>query len=110
MVIYTSDNGPWNQDKYTKHKKGHPKESIFGGILVLSEMAKARVIKGGYRLPCIIKWPKKIKPGVISDAIFATIDFMPTFSNVCGFDLPKDIHIDGIDQTELLTGKKKNRT
>ena len=45
MVIYTSDNGPWNQDKYTKYKKGHPKESIFWGILVLSGMAKARVTK-----------------------------------------------------------------
>ena len=107
MVIYTSDNGPWNQDKYTKHKKGHPKESIFWGDSGRLRNGKGSCYEGGYRLPCIIKWPKKIKPGVISDAIFATIDFMPTFSNVCGFDLPKDIHIDGIDQTELLTGKRK---
>lgn len=107
MVIYTSDNGPWNQDKYTKHKKGHPKESIFWGDSGPLRNGKGSCYEGGYRLPCIIKWPKKIKPGVISDAIFATIDFMPTFSNVCGFDLPKDIHIDGIDQTELLTGKRK---
>ena len=107
MVIYTSDNGPWNQDKYTKYKKGHPKESIFWGDSGPLRNGKGSCYEGGYRLPCIIKWPKKIKPGVISDAIFATIDFMPTFSNVCGFDLPKDIHIDGIDQTELLTGKRK---
>ena len=107
MVIYTSDNGPWNQDKYTKHKKGHPKESIFWGDSGPLRNGKGSCYEGGYRLPCIIKWPKKIKPGVISNAIFATIDFMPTFSNVCGFDLPKDIHIDGIDQTELLTGKRK---
>ena len=107
MVIYTSDNGPWNQDKYTKYKKGHPKESIFWGDSGPLRNGKGSCYEGGYRLPCIIKWPKKIKPGVISNAIFATIDFMPTFSNVCGFDLPKDIHIDGIDQTELLTGKRK---
>ena len=107
MVIFTSDNGPWNQDKYTKHKKGHPKESIFWGDSGPLRNGKGSCYEGGYRLPCIIKWPKKIKPGVISDAIFATIDFMPTFSNICGFDLPKDIHIDGIDQTELLTGKRK---
>ena len=31
LVLYTSDNGPWNQDKYTKRKKGHPKGSIFLG-------------------------------------------------------------------------------
>lgn len=107
MVIYTSDNGPWNQDKYTKYKKGHPKESIFWGDSGPLRNGKGSCYEGGYRLPCIIKWPKKIKPGVISNAIFATIDFMPTFSNICGFDLPKDIHIDGIDQTELLTGKRK---
>ena len=31
LVIYTSDNGPWNQDRYTKRKKGHPVGSIFWG-------------------------------------------------------------------------------
>ena len=30
LVIYTSDNGPWNQDRY-KRKKGHPVGSIFWG-------------------------------------------------------------------------------
>ena len=28
LVLYTSDNGPWNQDKYTKNKKGHPELSL----------------------------------------------------------------------------------
>ncbi|MEK6236130.1 MAG: sulfatase-like hydrolase/transferase, partial [Planctomycetales bacterium] len=31
LVIYTSDNGPWNQDRYTKKKKGHPEGSTFWG-------------------------------------------------------------------------------
>ena len=31
LVIYTSDNGPWNQDRYTKRKKGRPVGSIFWG-------------------------------------------------------------------------------
>ena len=31
LVIYTSDNGPWNQPAYTKTKKGHPEGSIFWG-------------------------------------------------------------------------------
>ena len=29
LVIYTSDNGPWNQPKYTDKKKGHPLEHPF---------------------------------------------------------------------------------
>ena len=106
IVIYTSDNGPWNQDKYTKNKKGHPKNSIFWGDPGPLRNGKGSCYEGGYRLPCIIKWPGKIKPGVISDAIFATIDFMPTFSNICKFDLPESVHIDGIDQTALLLGKR----
>ena len=31
LVIYTSDNGPWNQPAYTDKKKGHPEGSIFWG-------------------------------------------------------------------------------
>ena len=60
MVIYTSDNGPWNQDKYTKYKKGHPKESIFLGDSGPLRNGKGSCYEGGYRLPCIIKWPKKL--------------------------------------------------
>ena len=43
----------------------------------------------------------------MNDAIFATIDFMPTFANLCGFEVPKDRRIDGMDQTELLLGKRE---
>ena len=32
---------------------------------------------------------------------------MPTFGNLCGFDVPKDRHIDGMDQTDLLLGKRE---
>ena len=31
LVIYTTDNGPWNQPAYTEKKKGHPPGSIFWG-------------------------------------------------------------------------------
>ena len=43
----------------------------------------------------------------MSDAIFATIDFMPTFAALAGFQIPKDRHIDGIDQTALLLGQRQ---
>ena len=45
LVIYTSDNGPWNQDKYTKNKKGHPKGSIFWGSSVHCATAKVPVTR-----------------------------------------------------------------
>ena len=41
----------------------------------------------------------------LSDAIFATIDFLPTFANLAGFEIPDDLILDGIDQSDLLFGK-----
>lgn len=107
LVIYTSDNGPWNQDRYTKNKKGHPEGAIFWGDAGPLRNGKGSPYEGGYRLPCIVRWPGKIPAGQESDAIFATIDFMPTFANLCGFEVPVDRRIDGIDQTDLLFGKRK---
>ena len=108
LVIYTSDNGPWNQDRYTKRKKGHPVGSIFWGDAGPLRNGKGSPYEGGYRLPCIVRWPGKVPAERTSDAIFATIDFLPTFANLCGFEVPKDRRIDGIDQTNLLLGKTKS--
>jgi arylsulfatase A-like enzyme len=105
LVIYTSDNGPWNQDKYTKNKRGHPKDSIFWGSSGPLRNGKGSCYEGGYRLPCIVRWPGKVPAGRESDVVFATIDFMPTFAHLAGFKVPDDRTIDGIDQTKLLLGK-----
>jgi arylsulfatase A-like enzyme len=107
LVIYTSDNGPWNQPKYTNRKKGHPKGSIFWGEAGPLRNGKGSCYEAGYRVPCIVRWPGKVPAGRVSDAIFATIDFMPTFAKLGGFDLPADRPIDGIDQTDLLFGKRE---
>ena len=106
LVIYTSDNGPWNQPKYTDRKKGHPKGSIFWGESGPLRNGKGSCYEGGYRLPCIVRWPGKVPAGRVSDAIFATIDFMPTFASLAGFKVPDDRRIDGLDQTELILGKR----
>ncbi len=107
LVIYTSDNGPWNQDKYTKRKKGHPVDSIFWGEAGPLRNGKGSPYEAGYRLPCIVRWPGKVPVGRVNDAIFATIDFMPTFGNLCGFEVPEDRRIDGMDQTDLILGKRE---
>ena len=56
-------------------------------------------------MPCIVRWPGKVPAGRVSDAIFATVDFMPTFAKLAGFRVPDDRVIDGIDQTGLLFGE-----
>ncbi|MEM1297302.1 MAG: sulfatase-like hydrolase/transferase [Verrucomicrobiota bacterium] len=120
LVIYTSDNGPWNQDKYTLRKTGqqgnerkrpegwyHAQDTIFWGDAGPLRNGKGSCYEGGYRLPCIVRWPGKIPAGRSSDAIFATIDFLPTFAHLAGFDVPEDRSIDGMDQTSLLLGKSE---
>lgn len=107
LVIYTSDNGPWNQPKYTKRKKGHPEGSIFWGEAGSLRNGKGSCYEAGYRVPCIVRWSGKVPAGRVSDAIFATIDFMPTFAELCGFDVPNDRRMDGIDQTALLFGQRE---
>jgi len=107
LVIYTSDNGPWNQPKYIDRKKGHPAGSIFWGEAGPLRNGKGSCYEAGYRVPCIVRWPGKVPAGRVSDAIFASIDFMPTFASLAGFDLPDDRRIDGIDQVDLLLGRRE---
>jgi len=107
LVIYTTDNGPWNQPAYTEKKRGHPEGSIFWGDAGPLRGGKGSCYEGGYRVPCIIRWPGKVPAGRVSPAIFATIDFLPTFASLAGFKLPDDRVMDGVDQTDLLLGKSK---
>ena len=105
LVIYTTDNGPWNQPNYTTRKKGHPPGSIFWGDAGVLRNGKGTCYEGGIRVPCIIRWPGKVAAGKKSRAIFSTLDFLPTFATLAGFKVPDDRMIDGVDQTALLTGK-----
>ena len=105
LVIYTSDNGPWSQEAYTSKKKGHPEGSIFWGEKGPLRGGKGSAYEAGSRVPCIVRWPGKVPAGRVSDAIFATIDFMPTIAELTGFKVPDDRPIDGIDQTDLILGK-----
>ena len=106
LVIYTTDNGPWNQPAYTQKEKGHTPGAIFWGDSGPLRNGKGSCYEGGARVPCIIRWPGKVAAGATSPAIFATLDFLPTFANLAGFEVPKGRIIDGVDQTDLLLGKK----
>ena len=106
LVIFTSDNGPWNQLKYTSKKKGHPPGAIFWGSSGPLRNGKGSCYEAGYRVPGIVRWSGNVPSGRTSDAVIATIDFLPTFARLCGFEVPEDRVIDGQDQTDLLLGKR----
>ena len=105
LVIYTTDNGPWCQSKYYENKKGHPEGSIFWGDPGPLRAGKGSAYEAGSRVPCIVRWSGKVPAGRTSDALWATIDLMPTFTALSGVKPPMDRAIDGIDQTALLLGQ-----
>lgn len=119
LVVYTTDNGPWCQPKYCEAKMGlhegekrerdplwyMPEGTIFWGDRGPLRGGKGSAYEAGSRVPCIVRWPGKVPAGRTSDALWATIDFLPTFARLTGFDVPADRVIDGIDQTALLLGE-----
>ena len=67
--------------------------------------------EGSLRAPFLIRWPKHIPKGLISNQIVHITDLLPTLSKVAGYDVPKDRIIDGVDQLNFFLGKqdKSNR-
>lgn len=108
LVIYTSDNGPWNQTKYYENKKGHPENSIFWGDAGSFRDGKASIYEGGSHVPCIMRWPGKIAAGKTNDGLMATIDLLPTFASLTGAKVPDDRAIDGVNQLNFILGNSKS--
>jgi len=40
---------------------------------------KGTVSEGGFRVPCIIRWLGKIRPGTVENGIISSLDWFPTF-------------------------------
>jgi len=91
LIIYASDNGPWlNYGKW-------------GGSAGQLREGKGSMWEGGARVPCIMRWPERIKPGQIISNIAATIDILPTLAEIAGEKKIK-AKIDGISLVPLLNG------
>lgn len=57
------------------------------------------------RIPLIVRWPGKIKPGFESDCLLAETDLAPTILDIAGCESPSDMQLDGKSFKDLLTGK-----
>jgi arylsulfatase len=80
---------------------------------------KGTVFEGGFRVPCIARWPGHIKPGTVENGIFSGLDWFPTLCAAAGNpnitdQLLKGVklgdrsyknHLDGYNQMDLLEGK-----
>lgn len=105
LVIFTSDNGPWNND-HERLRRRHNGEIAWGSSGPLRE-GKGSTYEGGSRVPCLVRWPGKVPAGRVNDALFTTLDFLPTFGTLAGYAPPADRILDGVDQTALLLGQSE---
>ena len=108
IVLYTTDNGP--------HQNSWPDA---GTTPFRSE--KNTNWEGAFRVPCLIRWPRHIKPGSVSNEIVSGLDWLPTLVAAAGDADVKDkllkgmavgdktfkVHLDGFNQLDYLTGKSK---
>ncbi|MDF1656388.1 MAG: sulfatase [Verrucomicrobiales bacterium] len=93
LVIFTSDNGPWLS--YGTHA---------GSSGPLRE-GKGTSWEGGYREPCIMRWPGTIPAGTVTDTPAMNIDLLPTLANLIEAELPER-KIDGLDVWPIISGEE----
>jgi len=105
IVIFTTDNGTEN---FTWPDGG---QTPFAG-------GKGTVMEGGFRVPCIIRWPGKVPAGKVENGIISGLDWFPTFVAAAGDpnildelkqgkqlgDSTYKVHLDGYNQLDLITG------
>jgi arylsulfatase len=93
IVFFTSDNGPTFN--------GGTDSDFFNSAGPLRGL-KTQLYEGGIRVPLIARWPGHIEPGSTTDFISAFWDFLPTFAELAGSDVPADI--DGLSMVPTLSG------
>jgi len=63
---------------------------------------KISVYEGGLRIPLIVHWPGRVKPGVVRDELVSTVDILPTFLRAAGVEIPSNLP--GLPLQQLLQG------
>ena len=84
VVIYTTDNGFFLGDHGMYDKRFMYEESL--------------------RIPLLVRWPGKVKPGSVNDQLVLNLDFPETFLEIAGAKLPKDMQ--GRSLVPLFKGKE----
>ena len=91
LVIFMTDHGGDNE---------------FGGSNKPFRGEKATLFEGGIRVPCLMRWPGRIKAGSTSDEILSALDLFPTLCALAKVDVAGQ-QLDGEDITDILTGVQK---
>ncbi|MDA1006911.1 MAG: sulfatase-like hydrolase/transferase [Verrucomicrobia bacterium] len=100
LVIFTSDNGTTHPGNDPKFHIGGVDAPFFNSVAGLRGW-KGALYEGGIRVPAIVRWPGKVKPGTTTDTPSYFPDWFPTLCQATGAKAPAAL--DGDDLTPLLT-------
>lgn len=107
IVVFSSDNGGIDaenaDDKYPPDN--YEPGAVDGNNLPLRGK-KGDVYEGGIRVPTLVRWPARLKPGKVTAPVHIS-DWMPTFCALAGSTPSGDLHWDGQNIAPLLTGEAK---
>ncbi|MBI1349258.1 sulfatase-like hydrolase/transferase [bacterium] len=106
FVMYSTDNGP--------HMNTWP-----DGAMTPFRNEKNTNWEGAYRVPCMVRWPGKIKAGSISNEIVGHHDWLPTLLAIAGDETVTEkllngykigsmtykVHLDGYNLIPYLTAQ-----
>ena len=95
LIVFTSDNGP--------HREGGNDPDYFNSNGIYRGY-KRDLYEGGIRVPTVVSWEGHVLAGTESHFAFAFWDYLPTFAELLGRELP--VKSDGISVLPMLTGKK----
>lgn len=87
LVIYTHDHGGESLSR---------NEPFFHGFGTLWE--------GGIHVPCLIRWPRKLPSGKVSNQASIIMDLTATILAAAGVQSPKAARLDGINLLPILSG------
>lgn len=94
LILFTSDNGP--------HGEGGHDPNFFRSSGPLRGI-KRDLYEGGIRVPMIARWPGRIRPGQVSDQVWAFWDVLPTLAEAAGAPCPAGL--DGLSMLPALLGR-----
>lgn len=98
LVVFASDNGP-SASQWTGYSP-----DFFQSTGALRGL-KGDLYEGGIRVPFIVRWPGKIRPGAESRYVGYFGDFMATAAELAGLNPPEGI--DSVSLVPALLGRAK---
>jgi arylsulfatase A-like enzyme len=108
LVVFWSDNGGYAYPPKTTDPEGYTEIPVTSNLPFRS--GKASLYEGGTRVPGIVVWPGRVKPGAAADFLMQSTDIYPTILGACGVASTSGQISDGFDQTAALMGGPSPRT